>query len=93
MSYDYKGKVVVITGGTGQVGRVVARAYLEAGAKVIAADRVPPPSSEDNQGIFFQHLDVLSEESVNGFFEEVNRNYGPVYALVSKKAVFRFKLN
>lgn len=83
MSYDYNGKVVVVTGGTGQVGRVVARAYAEAGAIVIAADRMTPANSDENKNISFKQIDVLSEESVKQFFAELSNQSGSFYALIN----------
>lgn len=83
MSYDYSGKVVVVTGGTGQVGRIVAQAYVAAGATVIAADRMAPANADETQNPAFHQIDVLSEESVKNFFEELTQQHGPIYALVN----------
>ncbi len=38
MSYDFSGRSVVITGGAGVIGRVTARYFVEAGARVFLSD-------------------------------------------------------
>ncbi len=83
MSYGYSGKLVVVTGGTGQVGRIVAQAYVEAGATVIVADRAAPANPNETENPSFHLLDVLSEESVKKFFEEIEQQHGNLYALVN----------
>lgn len=83
MNYNYRGKLVIVTGGTGQAGRVVARAYAEAGATVVIADRAAPNDPAEFEGLIFHSLDVLDEAGVEKFFEEVIQQHGPVYALVN----------
>jgi NAD(P)-dependent dehydrogenase (short-subunit alcohol dehydrogenase family) len=83
MSYDYSGKTVVVTGGTGQVGRIITQAYVEAGATVVAADRMAPANVAEWKNPSFQHIDVLHEDSVREFFEHITRQYGSLYALVN----------
>ncbi len=83
MSYDYSGKVVVVTGGAGQVGQIVAKAYAATGATVVAADRATPANVDEWKNPAFQLINVLDEESVKQFFEEVTQKYGGVHALVN----------
>jgi len=83
MSYDYTGKTVLVTGGTGQVGRIVTQAYVEAGAKVIALDRAAPADMDNWKNPSFQLIDVLSEDSIKSLFEEINQSEGGIYALIN----------
>lgn len=85
---SYAGKTVVVTGGSGAVGRVAVRRFAEAGARVVVADRVPPP---DNAAATAYHeTDVLSEESVRGLFERVASEFGGPHVLVNIAGGFRF---
>ena len=43
--FDLTGKVAVITGGAGDIGRVYARALCEAGGKVVLADVKAEPAA------------------------------------------------
>ena len=36
MKYDFNGKIAIVTGGTSGLGYGISKAFLEAGAKVIA---------------------------------------------------------
>lgn len=76
----YEGKTVLVTGGAGALGRAVAKAYQEAGALVIIADRLPP--RDPNNTPFFT-VDVLNEVSVSNLFSEISAQHGGPHALVN----------
>ena len=52
------GKIAVVTGAAGAIGRAIGRRFLRAGAKVIAADLRPP----QEEGMLFFRADVGREE-------------------------------
>ena len=85
---SYAGKTVVVTGGSGAVGRVASRRFAEAGAQVVVADMAPPP---DEAGVVvFHETDVLDEASVRGLFERVASEFGGPHVLVNIAGGFRF---
>jgi NAD(P)-dependent dehydrogenase (short-subunit alcohol dehydrogenase family) len=49
--YDFTGKVVFVTGGTSGIGRAIARAFEDAGAKVIVASRATGCDVRDDASI------------------------------------------
>ena len=82
------GKTVVVTGGSGAVGRVVSRRFAEAGARVVVADKTPPPGEAG--AVEYHETDVLDEASVRGLFERVASAYGGPQVLLNIAGGFRF---
>ena len=85
---SYAGKTVVVTGGSGAVGRVASRRFAEAGAQVIVADTAPPP--DEAGAVVYHETDVLDEASVRGLFERVASEFGGPHVLVNIAGGFRF---
>ena len=65
----FSGKRVVVTGGTGGLGRAVVELLLERGAQVVVADHHPPRPGAANEQVAYVTLDAASEQSVSAFFE------------------------
>lgn len=85
---SYSGRTVVVTGGSGAVGRVASRRFAEAGARVVVADMTPPP--DEAGAVVYHETDVLDETSVRGLFERVASEYGGPHVLVNIAGGFRF---
>lgn len=83
ISYDFKDKVIVVTGSSGGLGQAVIDKLTGAGAKVIAPSRKPPKEKTGDQGMASLWLDAQDEQSVKRFFEAVQAGEGRVYALVN----------
>jgi NAD(P)-dependent dehydrogenase (short-subunit alcohol dehydrogenase family) len=89
-SFDFSGKVAVVTGGTAGIGYGIASRFAEAGASVVVCSR-----SEDNCATAAEHLgalgspvrgipcDVREPASVADLFAEVDRAFGRVDVLVN----------
>ena len=85
---NFTGKTVVVTGGSGAVGRVASRRFAEAGAQVVVADMAPPP--DEAGAVVYHETDVLDEASVRGLLERVASDYGGPHVLVNIAGGFRF---
>ncbi len=85
---SFTGKTVVVTGGSGAVGRVASRRFADAGAQVVVADMAPPPGEAG--AVAYHETDVLDEASVRGLFERVASEYGGPHVLVNIAGGFRF---
>ena len=85
---SFAGKTVVVTGGSGAVGRVASRRFAEAGAQVVVADIAPP--SDEAGAVAYHETNVLDETSVRGLFERVASEYGGPHVLVNIAGGFRF---
>jgi NAD(P)-dependent dehydrogenase (short-subunit alcohol dehydrogenase family) len=75
------GKVVLIAGGSGALGRSVVPAFTAGGARVFTADRNPASGRADNH--VAMKADVTDETECRSLVDEVIRKEGRVDALVN----------
>ncbi|KAI5924513.1 hypothetical protein F4810DRAFT_127668 [Camillea tinctor] len=89
MSDSLSGTVVLVTGGAGGLGKVIAKAYLDAGASVaicdINAERLSQTESElSATGRFFaQATDITDEAAVGQLADAVVQRFGRLDVLVN----------
>ena len=89
--YDFEGKVVIVTGCARGIGRAIARAFGENGAKVVACDlnlegaqeTVAP--FEDSMAVA---CNIADEHAVKGFVDEVVERYGNIDVLMNNAGIF-----
>jgi len=91
-----KDKIILVTGATGGLGRVVVKRLLEAGAFVAAAYRdeakfkgLSGSLGEAGESLSGFKADVTSETEVRGMVEEVIRRHGRVDALLNLAGAYR----
>jgi len=78
------GKVAVITGGSGGIGKVVAKRFLEEGAKVVLVDLVQGALDEvkaelDSLGeVLAVQADVTKEEDVKNYVDQTVAKFGTI---------------
>jgi 2-dehydro-3-deoxy-L-rhamnonate dehydrogenase (NAD+) len=78
VTYDFKGKVAVVTGGDSGIGREVAERLDEAGATVAVWDRTAPMSA----GVLHMRVDVSDRATIAGAIEPLVAKYGGIDMLV-----------
>jgi 3-oxoacyl-[acyl-carrier protein] reductase len=85
------GKVAMVTGSTRGIGRAIAKALAEAGAKVAVMGRDQAKAAQAAAGIGHEAqgfaCDVTNEESVNAAVASVEKMLGPVDVLVNNAGV------
>lgn len=94
--FDLRGRVALITGGSGLLGAQHARALAEIGAKVVIADidldRAEAEAASiraeyDADAALALKLDVTSKESVSAGLQTVLQRLGGIHVLVNNAAV------
>jgi NAD(P)-dependent dehydrogenase (short-subunit alcohol dehydrogenase family) len=87
----FKGKSVIVTGGTRGIGRAIALQFASAGAEVSVID-VATPDASDHSGeksIFYHSGDVTNSSDVERFVEAVVARTGGVDILVNNAGIIR----
>ncbi len=80
---DFSGKVVIVTGGSQNIGLAICERFLDAGATVISADLNP----SDNPHIHFYRTDISNEEDVKVLMDYVSGEFGGIDILVNNAGV------
>jgi NAD(P)-dependent dehydrogenase (short-subunit alcohol dehydrogenase family) len=88
----HAGRVAVVTGGAGGIGRAVASRLIDLRARVHVLDLVPPvdlPGHALGSSPRFHPVDVSAEQTVDAVFDEVARDDGAIDYLVYCAGIFR----
>jgi len=88
--HDFNGKVVVITGAVGNLGKVVSRRFMAANARTALVDRGEgrlretfPELLDQDEHLLVDCADLMDEEAVNVSTNEIIGHFGRVDMLVS----------
>ena len=93
--FDFSGQRVIVTGGTRGIGEGISRAFLHAGATVIATYTSNDASAndfKDKNGQYAQRLeirkyDVTSPKEVKDFFKYLDEKYPSLEVLVNNSGI------
>lgn len=94
---EWKGKVVVITGGSRSLGKQIARHFAELGAKVIFGYRSSIEEAEAtlhelrsatlNENIHYKKIDIKNREIVQKTFKEILEEEGTIDTLINNAGI------
>ncbi len=95
MAISVKDKVVIITGGAGEMGSAIARRLVDEGAKVVIADiadgsALAKELSEKGDAVYVK-TDVTSEASTAAMAKAAIDAYGRIDAIVNNAGLFTAK--
>ena len=84
-----EGKIALVTGGRGGIGRAVVKRLMREGATVYAADLTKQGSlpRHDNDGSNFVKLDVTSEQDAKNVFSTIENDHGKLNILVNAAGI------
>jgi NAD(P)-dependent dehydrogenase (short-subunit alcohol dehydrogenase family) len=91
--FSVENKIVVITGGLGQLGAQFGHALLRRGARVVVLDqRIDPAQVQTRYGvstgsILFVEADVTVRASLEGAFDKIETAWGVPHVLVNNAAL------
>ena len=78
--------VIVVTGGSGGIGKALVKKYLREGSFVISADLENTSDFEDKNFSFFQ-CNVECENSINNLFKIILKKYSRIDYFFSNAGV------
>ena len=83
------GKIAIVTGGRGGIGRAVVKRLMQEGATVYAADLTEQGSlpAHDDDGSHFVKLDVTSESDAKSLFSIVAKDPGKLDILINAAGI------
>lgn len=90
-TYDFNGKVVIVTGGGTGIGRAITRAFLDNGATVVAVGQRTDPLEEAVSGYAKGHThitDVSKHDQVAQLVRSVAQEFGHIDVVVSNAGIF-----
>ncbi len=84
------GKRVIVTGGAGELGRVIVRRFLDEGAKIAVPHRSPSSGADllalpgaTAGRVLLHRADLSNEQEVGGFVDTVKAKFGGIDVLVN----------
>ncbi|MDO4680993.1 MAG: SDR family NAD(P)-dependent oxidoreductase [Aerococcus sp.] len=87
MSFDFKDKTVIVTGGTGGIGYEVARGVVDGGGRVVIMnrnlERAEAVAKELGDHNAAYHLDLMDNNQTRQVMQQVIEEQGPIDALVN----------
>ncbi|QGN06611.1 SDR family oxidoreductase [Halorhabdus sp. CBA1104] len=94
VEYDFRDRVVLVTGAGGALGSATAEAFLDAGATVAAADVIAPDDdahmlASDSTRLSTHVVDFTDERAVESAIETVVETHGRLDALVAVAGTWR----
>ena len=84
--YDNTGRVVIVTGGAGGIGRAICQAFVESAARVVCAD-VNDPGEDLPAGVTFYRCDASDEADCERTVGRVIETFGAIDVLVNNAAI------
>jgi len=95
-AYSFKGKVVLITGGSRGLGLVLARKFAKKGARLAVCARNPEELEKARQDLSSRGAEVLvipcdvrQETEVNNMVQQVTTHYGRIDVLINNAGVIQ----
>lgn len=90
--FDFREKVVMVTGATGSLGKALAEAFYQAGANLVLGDRQGDQNQSsfpESERVFHTKVDLLQPTSVQSFMAAALERFGQIDVLANTVGGFR----
>ncbi len=81
--FDVAGRVIVVTGGLGRLGREFTGALSSRGARVAVLDNVERPKAELPAGVRYARADVTAKGDLENALKAIEKEWGPPFGLIN----------
>jgi NAD(P)-dependent dehydrogenase (short-subunit alcohol dehydrogenase family) len=89
---ELEGKLIVVTGGLGILGRAITQVAVANGAIVALIDRVEPPNADHGAAsLVVSGIDLAELPSAQDAFKRIADKLGPVHALMNVAGAFEWQ--
>lgn len=89
--YDFNGKVVIVTGSAGGIGKAIAKKFYQDGATVIISDIQVGKGQEIaailGERAIFTHCDISKQEQVNTLVKSTVKRFGRLDIMVNNAGI------
>lgn len=87
MTYDNRGRVVIVTGGLGGIGQAICRRFAETGASVVCVDVRDEQPQGLPERVYYQRADVSRESQCEAVVRWTVEQLGGLDVLVNNAAI------
>ena len=91
MTDEFAGKVAIVTGGGGAIGRAIAQHFVREGARVVLADvdeaRGKEVASQLGDAVAFQPIDVADADQVQALVDFTVERFGGLHVMANNAGV------
>lgn len=87
IQYDNRGRVVLVTGGCGGIGRGVVDSFLQSGATVVCGDVDEDAATQLPDDVCFRRCDTSVDQDCRGIVDLATKEFGGLDVLVNNAAI------
>jgi NAD(P)-dependent dehydrogenase (short-subunit alcohol dehydrogenase family) len=88
--FNFKNKVIIITGCNGQLGIHLVKSFLDLGSIVIGLD-IKKNTNLKNKNFYFYNCNIASEESISLIFKKIFLKFKTMHCLINNAGVSIFE--
>ena len=92
MNYNFSGQLVVVTGGTGGIGRCIIELFYDHGAEILMIGRNKDKLNRIMKlfpsKVHFEICDLSNADQFSGLISSIEEKYGPISVLICNAGIY-----